>query len=1298
MPIFSDRPPEYEMPKNTKTNPHKVIDAAGFSGVQDGGSGPAKIPIRFDPEAMKNRGFKKNKSIRDQDDYVVPVKEAAPYCSKRGVFNSGVQTTRSEHLVLYNLLRANTSITHSLKAVECWYKVRYSPARHVRDFKFPVEYGGLCVHPDKFLRDLQKYYVEPPALPWTKMVREQYQRSVRDYCVKDDVKIYGRKTRAQVDTLEKAQAKCGFVGRNPKCPSSLNGANGEDTGKDGVDYTTSDIVSVIMRNGDCAYRLDRVVLVLRKVGNIMYEILDDDDDDDDDDFVSQRFFCYYSELCPLLIFSRLCQTLNGNNGSWTGSDDIDIDPALKDKPLSIVQATDLLVGKAHSDKPRVQQRKGASKKPSILIGAYEHLRRELSKMEKIRDELDANAPISLVPQVPMNVPIKDIIKHRERKTKISSKKENKKPVDIKISGDIKKTGAVLPLGDGKSSSSSCNISANVEKTAKKADLKGKPPQNIDVKEPLGVKDKTKEKDEDPNRSSKHALDPGEGPHNAIEVGKVVEKEPRLVVPDEMSVILFRTGWYPFLCVVVGTIVFVWTVFKFLVQYLYNVNLFLYRVAFSDEITYDGFIDDLYDFEPYFSFWSCFHFQKFLYAMSAGYFSMYRVVIKKSEYDLLWNEVIGVGVSTTTAINNIGNTSARLGIVSVDVPIAVCQDLQFLRIHHNIHGFSEAFIRLSHLNSMAPGFWTLVSFVSKVWSVCMIVRLLITNGLFVLLASIRITLDTVSSALIIGKNLIQLTPKITVLYSEVLGTVELYTKRVRPILSWGLDVFSMINMGIRDFGIPKDMPSVTLESKALWDIFDLSSDVCATNPQQKLLRGTRISHTRSAFCGSELLRNFRTKVNSLVSSVNGAREAIMSNSTSSIPSGPNPRQRFHESPATLVHMLRLLAVGLLANTSVSWKKSHIMNITASSNSSSHLLSPVSKQLFSTLRNKTVSFIIPTIPFYRSSPKMGDCFSISTSLPVIQATVSKSLKPFMMYPLNTYNQSFARLSRNVERMLELGKSRAGVYVLKQLNRSNTVVHYLRQHSTILRKSLLDCSSSVVCHPKIAWKKISSYANKELKRLDGLSMSSVVMNLKTFNFSNIHQFTPKMAKSFRSRILVPYSDLLDIATATYRVEVAYSNAQRRGYQKLSEVLSTVGNMSCTMHSRVKSLNHTVYPVMKAKLSNISSSIAHRGVMSYHYLRDTGLDLVITRNYVSLFKLPKLDKLSTVMLVGRYYIVITGYRISNFIRQLRKKLFYLFPKTRRKTLFSKYKQLLADKIRTITTNPSTQSKEHSASLHWVE
>jgi hypothetical protein len=147
------------------------------------------------PENFRDKVFTKQHNV-DHDRPDTRKRVPMPYASTRSYH--GTEARKPEHIALYVLHRANPlsfGYNHdgsippdvrdfdrviNFRQFETWYVVRYSPARHKKEY--PPEFEGLAVHPRKVLRDLTRYYVPPPERFWeTRTKREAYQRQVRDY-------------------------------------------------------------------------------------------------------------------------------------------------------------------------------------------------------------------------------------------------------------------------------------------------------------------------------------------------------------------------------------------------------------------------------------------------------------------------------------------------------------------------------------------------------------------------------------------------------------------------------------------------------------------------------------------------------------------------------------------------------------------------------------------------------------------------------------------------------------------------------------------------------------------------------------------------------------------------------------------------------------------------------------------------------------------------------------------------------------------------------------------------------------
>jgi len=146
-------------------------------------------------EGIRTRHESEQKSVifqkRDEPDKVLK-RVNLPYTSQIRTFNHGLLVSRKEHLKLYELyydprnaeLFRSSDIrkAKSLPSVEAFYKVRYSPARHKLLQNFDPAFDGLAIHPRKFLRDCARYFLAPPPnMGESKRSRETYTLRVRDY-------------------------------------------------------------------------------------------------------------------------------------------------------------------------------------------------------------------------------------------------------------------------------------------------------------------------------------------------------------------------------------------------------------------------------------------------------------------------------------------------------------------------------------------------------------------------------------------------------------------------------------------------------------------------------------------------------------------------------------------------------------------------------------------------------------------------------------------------------------------------------------------------------------------------------------------------------------------------------------------------------------------------------------------------------------------------------------------------------------------------------------------------------------
>lgn len=259
---------------------------------------PKRGAPRFNKEEKFQFREKSDKVVRGDEDRPVEGRPVPPpYTSKSKRPGAGrhVLKTEQDAIEILSSSYFGEPGVHLLSNVPTtdlvlWYKIRYSPGRHVTSeklFKWLVrdsvtgKEGTMCVNPFKFVRDFGRYYATPPNAaamrnPTTLM---EYTSRVRDFKVVREV--VGNRVRMEqiLGCLpingERPAVKCGYFAEKVRfferkgfdgpewtahvkrswennghvVVSSLNGNNGEATNTDDVEDTRRDTGDVrVFRN------------------------------------------------------------------------------------------------------------------------------------------------------------------------------------------------------------------------------------------------------------------------------------------------------------------------------------------------------------------------------------------------------------------------------------------------------------------------------------------------------------------------------------------------------------------------------------------------------------------------------------------------------------------------------------------------------------------------------------------------------------------------------------------------------------------------------------------------------------------------------------------------------------------------------------------------------------------------------------------------------------------------------------------------------------------------------------------
>lgn len=286
------------------------------------------------------------KGAREKDEPLVKVKNSAPYSSKRKVPGCGPSLLKRPARAVEGFYQEHHDElagwgVQSLFDLTLFIKVRYSPAYHVPR----MERGSMdlpCVE-RKLLRDVKRYYVTPPPLPWQENVRLGYTRQVRDYirtgehqlvagCVPLDV-ARQRRNEADGQLPNFDSLRITRVRDTAQRKSSLNGANGEATNKDDVDcgsqscehpWCNGVVVSSRHRLGSwyVVPHLGNGFLIRSyEARNITHVAIPLDEDPCDE--LSDDCFCVSCIVLALHNLHTVASQINGVNGEATNTDDLD---------------------------------------------------------------------------------------------------------------------------------------------------------------------------------------------------------------------------------------------------------------------------------------------------------------------------------------------------------------------------------------------------------------------------------------------------------------------------------------------------------------------------------------------------------------------------------------------------------------------------------------------------------------------------------------------------------------------------------------------------------------------------------------------------------------------------------------------------------------------------------------------------------------------------------------------------------------------------------------------------------------
>lgn len=302
--------------------------------------GAAKKAESYAHAEVKSSVFdRKSKSGADAK---LPSVNMAPYSAKPGV-NKGRCVTRNEHLALYDLHNSVDSMRDEhLEDIEFFYKVMCSAKRHMPLKKLESyrnhEGDSLVISTHKFLRMYeQRYKRPPPRSTMTNNTRMAYANSVCNYHVTKGGTVipgayYNPLTDPPIGTIAKT-----VPAQNIQVKSALNGANGSVTGTDDVDNNTSASFGMF---SSCTHPWCKGVL-RRHNGKYLYCFsvdtehthffanhwrhhgvcvirIDLNHEDQCDDCM-----CIACTLATVHTLHLAPSCINGNNGSYTNTDDHD---------------------------------------------------------------------------------------------------------------------------------------------------------------------------------------------------------------------------------------------------------------------------------------------------------------------------------------------------------------------------------------------------------------------------------------------------------------------------------------------------------------------------------------------------------------------------------------------------------------------------------------------------------------------------------------------------------------------------------------------------------------------------------------------------------------------------------------------------------------------------------------------------------------------------------------------------------------------------------------------------------------
>jgi len=280
----------------------------------------------------------------------IPSVNKAPYSAKDGV-NKGRCVTRNEHLLLYDLRNKIESMCDEhLDDIEFFYKVLCSAKRHMPLKKLEsfrnFEGDSLVISTHKFIRLYeQRYKRPPPRSTMTNNIRIAYANSICNYHItKDGVVIPG----AYYNPLTDPPLVSSGLKSPPKTfllKSSLNGAQGSVTGTDDVDNTTvASLAHTACPHAWCNGHMrihdglffycfsvesddSRLFANHWRHGDVSVIALDLTHEESCDDCM-----CLACALALVHSLHLAQSAINGNNGSYTNTDDHD-NATLCVKPL-----------------------------------------------------------------------------------------------------------------------------------------------------------------------------------------------------------------------------------------------------------------------------------------------------------------------------------------------------------------------------------------------------------------------------------------------------------------------------------------------------------------------------------------------------------------------------------------------------------------------------------------------------------------------------------------------------------------------------------------------------------------------------------------------------------------------------------------------------------------------------------------------------------------------------------------------------------------------------------------------------